>query len=194
MSASVRTGLLSCFTGFLEPYRKSAVENMQQDSLREAQLKMAGAGAPKMVARMLQDPNQEVFAAALAFATSLFWGGNPAVQDALLRCLESDTTHSLLRVLSEKVSSGLIVDPLPMVHPMPSPRAVSAPPSPTVRMTRRYMNLLGQRPHPPPLGQVLPKVRGQAQGSGASGGPAGRLRMATDPGCVPTLLTHVGIP
>ena len=107
MGAGVQIGLLSCFTGFLEPHRRSAVADNQQDPLRAAQLTMADSGATRMAAIVLQHPARQVFAAAIAFATNLFWGGNPGVQDALLQYLETDDSQAFLRVLSEKVQLAL---------------------------------------------------------------------------------------
>ena len=68
------------------------------------QVQMAMAGAAKMVAIAVQDPDRAVVTAAVVFATSLFHGGNAVVQDALLAHLETeDTAHAFVHTLVDKV-------------------------------------------------------------------------------------------
>ena len=52
-------------------------------------------------------PDPQVFAAAVAFATSLFWGGNAVVQDALVKYLETDKTDSFIHTFSDKLRHSL---------------------------------------------------------------------------------------
>ena len=53
-------------------------------------------------------PAAQVFSATIAFATSLFWGGNSVVQDALLDYLRTDTTLAFIRTLANKVRQSLV--------------------------------------------------------------------------------------
>ena len=97
-------GLLRCFTMFIDRHRKDFPGMMP---LRKAQTQLAAMGATKLVARMVQAPEPEVFSAVVQFATSLFWGGNGVVQDSLLTHLEADASHSFMRTLSEKLAQSL---------------------------------------------------------------------------------------
>ena len=49
----------------------------------------------------------QVFRAATAFGTSLFWGGNSVVQDSLVKYLETDETLSFVRAFSEELQHSL---------------------------------------------------------------------------------------
>ena len=49
----------------------------------------------------------QVVSASIAFATSLFWGGNTVVQDALLKWLETDETQAFLNAVSQKMQHSL---------------------------------------------------------------------------------------
>ena len=71
------------------------------------QVQFAAAGATRMVAILVQDPDGEVFEAAVAFATSLFWGGNAVVQDALLAYLEGDPKKAFIRTFSTTLRHSL---------------------------------------------------------------------------------------
>ena len=64
---------------------------------------MSSANATRMMAIMVKDPAPEVSSAAVAFATSLLWGGNSVVQDALVKHLEMDVSQSFIRTFAEKV-------------------------------------------------------------------------------------------
>ena len=75
--------------------------------LRDAQNQMMFAGATKMVAITTQDPDPEVFSAVVAFATSLFWGGNAVVQNSLLKHLETDRSQAFMRTFADKVRTSL---------------------------------------------------------------------------------------
>ena len=50
----------------------------------------------------------QVFSATIAFATSLFWGGNSVVQDMLLQSLRTDTALAFIRTLANKVRQSLV--------------------------------------------------------------------------------------
>ena len=49
----------------------------------------------------------QVFAAAVAFATNLFWGGNAVVQDALVKYLETDKRHAFIHTFAGKLRFSL---------------------------------------------------------------------------------------
>ena len=49
----------------------------------------------------------QVFTAAVAFATSLFLGGNAVAQGALVKYLETDRSHAFISTFSKKLQSSL---------------------------------------------------------------------------------------
>ena len=65
---------------------------------------MANAGAAKMLPLVLQDQDREVVSTAVTFGTSLFFGGNAAVQSALLAHLEAeDSSQAFVHTLAGRV-------------------------------------------------------------------------------------------
>ena len=65
---------------------------------------MANAGAAKMVVVAVQHADRDVVSTAITFATSLFHGGNAAVQGALLTHLEAeDRSQAFLHALGEQL-------------------------------------------------------------------------------------------
>ena len=103
LKTNVKVGLMQCFTAFLDRQRATGAPADHSAALREAQIEMGSAHATKTVAVMVPDPDAEVSSAAITFATSLFWGGNAAVQDALVGYLKMDRTLLFLRTLADKV-------------------------------------------------------------------------------------------
>ena len=104
LSLRVKVALIRLFTMCVNRHKK---RDAGTAALQKAQNQMAAVGAANLVALMLQDPAAEVVSATIAFATSLFWGGNPVVQDALLKYLETDETQAFLHALSEKLQHSL---------------------------------------------------------------------------------------
>ena len=57
----MQVGLLQCFTAWVDRYKVNS--NEKKAVLRDAQIEMAAAGATRMVAIALQDPDKEVLCA-----------------------------------------------------------------------------------------------------------------------------------